>query len=205
LGRVDTIVLDKTGTRTLGKSEGQAVVPWGGVSVQAVLDAAAVAESRSEHPVGKTIVAYMKRQDREDREDREVPEPERFHCTTERPSRAAGRQSRADEKHGVMLPSALSTGLEAASEILVAQDGQLPGIIAVADTIRPEAKSTMRGLGRMRTTLLTGDSRAAGAAVARSLGISEVAAECPPEHKQAWGQGSGDSRPSHRDARRRHQ
>jgi P-type E1-E2 ATPase len=80
------------------------------------------------------------------------------------------------KKHGVMLPSAVSTGLEAASEILVAQDGQLPGIIAVADTIRPEAKSTMRGLGRMRTTLLTG---ARGRRVPQSHAASALARSRP--------------------------
>src|SRR6201987_3007818 len=53
VGSVNTVVLDKTGTLTFGKPEVQAVVPWGGVSAQAVLDAAAVAESRSEHPLGK--------------------------------------------------------------------------------------------------------------------------------------------------------
>jgi heavy metal translocating P-type ATPase len=186
LGRVDTVVLDKTGTLTFGKPEVQAVVPWGGVSAQAVLDAAAVAESRSEHPLGRAILACVKMQ------GRDLPEPEDFDYTP-----GQGVVARSDgavllvgnrtlmKGHGVMLPSALTMGGEAASEILVARDGHFLGAIAVADTIRPEAKSAIEALGRIgiRTILLTGDTQAAAIAVASSLGISEVVAECLPEDK----------------------
>jgi heavy metal translocating P-type ATPase len=189
LGRVDTIVLDKTGTLTFGKPEVQAVVPWGGVSAQVVVQAAAIAESRSEHPLGRAIVAYAKMH------DRDLPEPEDFDYTPGQGvvARSGGAVllvgNRALMKeHDVELPSTLSTGGEAASEILVARDGQFLGAIAVADTIRPEAKSAIESLGRMgkRTILLTGDTQAAATAVACSLGISEVVAECLPEDKLAW-------------------
>jgi heavy metal translocating P-type ATPase len=189
LGRIDTIVLDKTGTLTFGKPEVQAVVPWGGVSAQAVLDAAAVAESRSEHPLGNAIVAAVKMQ------DRELPEPEQFDYT---PGQGVVARSGTAvllvgnralmKEHGVMVPYVPSKGIDAASEILVARDGQFLGTIAVADTIRPEAKSALEALGRMgmRTILLTGDTQASANAVARSLGISEVVAERLPEDKLAW-------------------
>jgi heavy metal translocating P-type ATPase len=186
LGRVDTIVLDKTGTLTFGRPEVQAVVPWDGGSAQAVLDAAAIAESRSEHPLGKAIVAYAKMQ------DRDLPEPEDFDYTpgkgvVARSGRAVllvGNRALMKE-HGVMLPSTLSTAGEAASDILVARDGHLLGAIAVADTIRPEARNAIEALGRMgmRTILLTGDTKAAATAVASSLGIREVVAEFLPEDK----------------------
>jgi P-type E1-E2 ATPase len=77
LGRVDTIVLDKTGTLTFGRPEVQAVAPIEGVSPEAVLDAAAAAEVRSEHPFGQAIVAHARAQ------GRSIVEPERFgprHC-----------------------------------------------------------------------------------------------------------------------------
>jgi heavy metal translocating P-type ATPase len=189
LGRIDTIVLDKTGTLTFGKPEVLAVVPWGGVSAPAVLDTAAIAELRSEHPLGKAIVAAVKMQ------DREFPEPEPFDYTPGQGVVArcgtavllVGNRALMKE-HGVMLPSTFSTGIEAASEILVARDGQFLGAIAVADTIRPEAKGAIEALGRMgmRTILLTGDTQASATAVARSLGIAEVVAERLPEDKLAW-------------------
>jgi heavy metal translocating P-type ATPase len=189
LGRIDTIVLDKTGTLTFGKPEVQAVVPWGGGSAQELLDTAAIAESRSEHPLGKAIVAAVKMQ------DREFPEPEQFDYT---PGQGVVARSGTAvllvgnralmKEHGVMVPYVPSTGIEAASEILVARDGQFLGAIAVADTIRPEAKSAIEALGRMgmRMILLTGDTQASANAVARSLGISEVVAERLPEDKLAW-------------------
>jgi heavy metal translocating P-type ATPase len=188
LGRVDTVVVDKTGTLTLGKPEVQAVVPVHGASPEAVLEAAAIAELRSEHPLAKAITAYTHTQ------GRSVPEPEHFDYTPGR-----GIVARSDgavllvgnhtlmQEHGVVVPATLSTGKEPASEILVARDGRLLGRIAVADTVRPEAKRAIEALGRMRlrTMLLTGDTEPVAAAVARSLGIGEVAADLLPEHKLA--------------------
>src|SRR5208337_2213819 len=72
LGRVDTVVLDKTGTVTYGKTEVQAVVPTAGASEIEVLDAAASAELRSEHPLGKSIVTFALAK------NRSIREPERF-------------------------------------------------------------------------------------------------------------------------------
>lgn len=186
LGRVDTIVLDKTGTLTFGKPEVQAIVPAEGVSQNDVLDTAAIAELRSEHPLGKAIVAYAQTK------GRTVLEPEHFDYTPGRGIVArrcgavllVGNQALMNG-HGVAVPPGLSVGVEAGSEILVARDGQLLGRIAVADTIRPEAGSAVDALARMRmrTILLTGDTEAVAGAVARTLGISEVAADLLPEDK----------------------
>jgi heavy metal translocating P-type ATPase len=188
LGRVDTVVLDKTGTLTFGKPEVQAVIPRGGISPNAVVDTAAIAELRSEHPLGKAIVAYAQTT------CRTVPEPEHFDYTPGRGIVAGscgvvllvGNQALMNE-HGVAIPPALSVGMEAASEILVARDGQLLGAIHVADSIRPEAKGAIEALSRMhtRTILLTGDTQAVADAVARTLGIYEVAADLLPEDKLA--------------------
>ncbi len=188
LGRVDTVVLDKTGTLTFGKPEVQAVVPAPGATPEEVLDAAAIAEFRSEHPLGKAIVAHAQR------EDRSMSEPEHFDYT---PGRgivarigatvlAVGNQALM-QQHAIAVPSALSEGMEAASEILVSRDGQLLGKIVVADTVRPEAKRAIEALRRMgmRTILLTGDTRAVATAVAASLGIHDATAELLPEDKVA--------------------
>src|SRR6202035_450433 len=89
--------------------------------------------------------------------------------------------------HGVAVPATLAAGLEAASEIFVARDGRLLGAIAVADTVRPEARRAVEALARVRlhTILLTGDTKAVADGVARSLGIGEVEADLLPEDKLA--------------------
>jgi Cd2+/Zn2+-exporting ATPase/Cu+-exporting ATPase len=87
----------------------------------------------------------------------------------------------------VAVPADLAAGVEAASQIFVARDGRLLGAIAVADTVRPEARRAVEALARMRlrTILLTGDTKAVAVAVARSLGIGEVEADLLPEDKLA--------------------
>jgi Cu+-exporting ATPase len=186
LGRVNTVVLDKTGTLTYGRPEVQKVVPADNQSREAVLDAAASAELRSEHPLGQAIVAYARDQ------NRPLTEPERFDYTPGRGIAALVRGSTVlvgnralMTDRGVAVPANFAVGIEAASEILVARDGRFLGAIAVADTIRPEAKRAIEALSRMglRTILLTGDTRAVADAVARRLGISEVEADLLPEDK----------------------
>jgi P-type Cu+ transporter len=188
LGRVDTIVLDKTGTLTFGRPEVQTIIPTGGVSPEAVLEAAASAEMRSEHPLGQAIVTYARAQ------GRTIREPEQFDYTPGQGITAVvggatilvGNRALMMDRD-VAVPATLAVGLEAASEIFVARDCQLLGAIAVADTVRPEAKPAVEALAhmRLRTILLTGDTKAVAVAVARSLGIGEVEADLLPEDKLA--------------------
>src|SRR6202048_3347869 len=188
LGRVDTIVLDKTGTLTFGRPGVQVIVPAEGVSSNEVLDAAAAAEARSEHPLGQAIVAHAGDQ------GRPIVEPERFDYTPGRGITAVvggatilvGNRALMMDRD-VAVPATLAVGLEAASEIFVARDGRLLGAIAVADVVRPEARRAVAALARMRLRiiLLTGDTKAVANAVARSLGIGEVEADLLPEDKLA--------------------
>ena len=188
LGRVDMVVIDKTGTLTFGRPEVQRVVSAGSVSADTILDAAAAAELRSEHPLGKAIVTYVRGL------ARPIREPERFDYTPGRGIAAlvggvtvlVGNRAWMQER-GVDLPSSLSHDQESASDVFVARDTQILGVIAVADTVRPEAKEAIDALNKMgiRTVLLTGDSKAVAAAVARQLGIHEVVAEALPEDKLA--------------------
>jgi P-type Cu+ transporter len=188
LGRVDTVVLDKTGTLTFGRPEVQRVMPAAGQSESAVLDAAAAAELRSEHPLGQAIVAHARAQ------GRTIAEPERFDYTPGRGIAArigdatvlvGNRALLADR--GVVVPASAAGGDDAASAIYVARDGSFLGAIAIADSVRPEAKRAIDALRTMgiRTILLTGDTRAVAMAVARTLGIAEVEAELLPEAKLA--------------------
>ena len=188
LGKVDTVVLDKTGTLTFGRPEVQAVVAVAGRSAEDLLDAAAAAELRSEHPLGKAIIAHARAQ------GRLVVEPEHFAYTPGRgiDAKVAGSMVLVGNRawmqdNGISVPSALGHGVEAASEVYVARDGALLGAIAVADTVRPEAKraiEALAGLG-IRTILLTGDALPVARAVGNGLGIREIEAGLLPEDKLA--------------------
>lgn len=186
LGKVDTVVLDKTGTLTFGRPEVHALVPVPGVATEALLDAAVTAEVRSEHPLGKAILAHAKVL------SRPVQEPEQFAYTPGRGISAVSgtatilvgnRAWMAD--NGIDVPQAREMG--ASSEVLVARDGRLLGSIEVADTVRPEAKRAIAALHAMgiQTILLTGDNRTVASAVADELGLKHVEAELLPEDKLA--------------------
>jgi Cd2+/Zn2+-exporting ATPase/Cu+-exporting ATPase len=188
LGRVDMVVIDKTGTLTFGRPEVQRIVSVEGMSTEEILDAAASAELRSEHPLGKAIVAYVRAQ------GRPIREPERFDYTPGRGITAlvdgatvlVGNAALMQDG-GIAVPPSLRHDKEAASDVFVSRDGKILGVIAVADTVRPEAKEAIDALTKMglRTVLLTGDSKAVAEAVARQLGIREVVAEALPEEKLA--------------------
>lgn len=188
LGHVDTVVLDKTGTLTFGRPEVQQVAPIAGVTADELLDAAATAELRSEHPLGKAIVAHARKQ------GRDVTEPSSFAYTpgrgiatklTEATILVGNQAWMAD--NGIVVQQGSDQNSLAGSEVYVARDGRLLGSIAVADTVRPEAKRAIAALQRMgiRTVLLTGDARRVADAVGASLGIKEIEAELLPEDKLA--------------------
>jgi P-type Cu+ transporter len=188
LGRVDTVVLDKTGTLTFGRTEVQAVVPATGVSEAEVMDAAASAEMRSEHPLGKAIVNLASAK------NRLVREPERFDYLPGRGITAVvdgvtilvgNRKLLTD--HAIELPRTFVARTDTASEVFVARNGRFLGAIVIADTVRPEARRAIEALSRMgiRSVLLTGDIKPVAEKVARDLGITEVEADLLPEMKLA--------------------
>lgn len=186
LGEVDTVVLDKTGTLTFGRPEVRELMPADGISDTELLAAAAAAEMRSEHPLGKAIAAYA-------REQKHAPvEPSTFDYTPGR-----GIKTRVGEStvlvgnrawmsdHQISVPDASLSDADAGAEVLVARDGEWLGSIAVADTVRPEARQAIEVLGTMgiRTILLTGDAQRVAKSVGMALGITEVEAELLPEEK----------------------
>ncbi len=187
LGKVDTVVLDKTGTLTYGQPQLRAVLPAAGTDGAVLLDAAASAEVRSEHPLGKTIVAYARAQ------GRSLREPERFGYTPGRGIDATvggelvlvGNLALMRDR-GIDIASDLLADHPGASEVYVARAGTLLGAIVIADRVRPEAHraiATIHGMG-IKTVLLTGDAKTVAAVVARELGIAEIAAELLPEDKR---------------------
>ena len=188
LGRVNTVVLDKTGTVTFGRTEVRSVLPTAGASEVDVLDAAASAEMRSEHPLGKAITNLAMAKNRSPRE------PERFDYVPGRgitamldgvPILVGNRGFLSD--HSIEVPGNFAASGDTSSEVFVARDGRLLGAIIVADTVRPEAKRAIEALNRMgiRSVLLTGDTKPVAEMIAHDLGISEVEADLLPEMKLA--------------------
>jgi heavy metal translocating P-type ATPase len=186
LGRVDTVVLDKTGTLTYGRPEVTSVIPADGASVTDVIDAAASAEVRSEHPLGKAIVA------RALADGRKILEPERFDyqpgrgitATVNGATIVVGTRALMGER-GINLSSAAD--LDATSAVHVARAGEYLGTIAIADAIRPEAKKAIEEFDRVgiRTVLLTGDTEPVARKVGQALRIAAVEAGLLPEMKLA--------------------
>ena len=187
LGRVDTVVLDKTGTLTYGRPEVRALIPAGGTAAAHLLDTAASAELRSEHPLGKTIVAHARAL------GRTLQEPERFGYTPGRGIDAvlAGElvligNAALMREHNVTMAENVRGRHPEASEVFVARGGNFLGALVIADTVRPEAASAIKAIHSMgiTTILLTGDAKAVAEVIARDLGISEVAADLLPEDKR---------------------
>jgi P-type Cu+ transporter len=187
LGTVDTIVLDKTGTLTLGNPEVTGVHPWADTTPESVVRAAAVAEARSEHPLAKAVLRKAMAM------SLPVTEPEQFEyvpgkgiaCSLDGEQIIVGSRAFLQERQ-VNLPTAAS-GAGPASEMLVGRNGRLLGWLHIEDTLRPEAVRAVAALRTkgLRTVLLTGDSQAIAQAVGKSLGLDEVHAELLPDEKVA--------------------
>ncbi|MGB8770986.1 MAG: cation-translocating P-type ATPase, partial [Candidatus Korobacteraceae bacterium] len=187
LSAVETVVFDKTGTLTLGNPAVTSIVAAPGHTDPEVLQLAAIAEQRSEHPLGKAVVSKAAEAGLIVR----VPENFRYFpgagisCSLDHLEILVGSQAFLQQKHADL--SAYTAGTEHSSEILVAANGQYVGAIRIADTLRPEARDAVRALHAMRlkTVLLTGDARGVADAIAKEVGIDEVYAEVLPDEKNA--------------------
>ena len=189
LGRVDTVVLDKTGTLTYGEPEVQSLVVAPGAMVKDVLRLIASAELRSEHPLGKTLVRYACAQ------GVTPAEPDAFQYSPGlgiAASVAGERILVGNEallrKHGVAVPEGVLTTQPEVAKVWMARAGQWMGTALVADTIRSEARGALQTLHAMglHTVLLTGDSKAVADAVGAQLGIRDIVAEVLPDTKLAY-------------------
>jgi P-type Cu+ transporter len=186
--RLTTVVLDKTGTLTRGEPRLTDVIPANGISENDLLRLAASAERGSEHPLGEAIVAGSGHLGLAEPERFDAPTGRGVVATVEGRSVLVGSTSLMRD-HGV-FEDGLSPELERLSgegktPVLVAVDGEVAGVVAVADTIREEAREAIDGLEKMglEVAMITGDNEISARSVARELGIDRVLAEVMPEGK----------------------
>ena len=192
LERVDTLVVDKTGTLTEGKPKVVAVVPAQGISESEVLRLAASVEKASEHPLARAIVdaAAERKIGLADVTDFDSPTGKGALGTVE------GRKVALGNTHFLGELGVVTAALDAdanrlrqdgATAIYVATDGKVSGVIAIADPVKattPDALKALTAEG-VRVVMLTGDNRTTAQAVARRLGIADVEAEVLPDQKGA--------------------
>jgi len=185
LATVDTVILDKTGTLTLGTPEVTEILPAPQVTPADLLETAASAELFSEHPVGKSILRKARAL------SSPVTEPQGFTyvpgkgivCSVRDQKVLVGSPALLDER-GVEHPQ-FTGRADSTSDILVARNGRLLGAIRVADVLRPESAGAVRAIRRMgiRTQLLTGDAAAVAQGVGKQLGVETVESEVLPQQK----------------------
>jgi heavy metal translocating P-type ATPase len=186
LGKVDVVVLDKTGTLTVGEPEARNVSAADGFDAREIVRLAAGAELHSEHPLARAVVREAERM------KIVAPEPDASQFVVARGVVATveGKQVLVGSRkllleNNVDCPPRAETPI--GSDMLIAIDGRYAGWMHVADALRQESKAAMAELRRMgvRTLLLTGDSEPVAKAVAREVGVEEVGAEMLPQDKLA--------------------
>jgi Cu+-exporting ATPase len=188
--KLDTVVLDKTGTLTRGEPELTDIVVENGVREDELLRLVASAERASEHPLGEAIVRGAR--------DRDLPlaEADAFEAVSGGGIRArveglevlvGSRRflSEAGVSEDGLLPEAEELAREGKTPIFVAVDGEPAGLVAVADVVRDESREAVTRLHALglEVAMLTGDNRRTAEAIARKLGIDRVVAEVRPEDK----------------------
>ncbi|MFC5661475.1 heavy metal translocating P-type ATPase [Kitasatospora misakiensis] len=192
LRRVDTVVLDKTGTLTTGRMElaAVAVAASAGVDEDRVLRLAGAVEHRSEHPIGRAVVGAARARCGSE----PLPAVAEFAATAGVgvSGEVEGQRVRVvrPDDAGAPLPAELTTALTDASAagrtpVVVELDDRPVAVLAVGDTLRSgswRALHRLRGMG-LEPVLLTGDGPGAAHAVARELGIERVHASASPERK----------------------
>ena len=189
LGSTCAMAFDKTGTLTTGRLEVSDVEALGKRSPEDVVTLAAAVERRSEHPIARAIIEHAEGRDL----DLKTPVSD-FEARAGR-----GVIAKVDGRLVAVGTPALFSDQELPSRfieleeagktvVLVADDGQLVGLIALADALRPEAETVLRQLnhaGVHEQVILTGDQEAVARTIAHSLGVSDVRAGLLPEDKVA--------------------
>jgi Cu+-exporting ATPase len=190
--KVDTLVVDKTGTLTEGKPKVVAIVPGAGFEEADILRLAASVERSSEHPLADAIVRAAKER------NLTLANVEGFDSPTGKGVTGAVERKTIHLGNAAFLKSlAIETAaLEAQAETLraegatvinIAIDGKLAGVLAIADPVKPSTPEALKALAAegIKVIMLTGDNRTTANAIARRLEISDVEAEVLPDQKSA--------------------
>ncbi len=188
--RLTTVIVDKTGTVTVGVPSVTDVVPLSGWSRADVVRFAAAVESRSEHPLARAIVQAADLASGIPLEQFEAVPGRGVSALVDGHTVLVGTARFLRERGVAVSPGEEeAAALEAAGKtvIFVAVDGRLAGLLALADRPRPEAAAVVRVLREwgLRVVLLTGDNVRTARAIAREVGIDDVRAEVLPDQKVA--------------------
>ncbi len=194
LAKVDTLVVDKTGTLTSGRPQITEMVSFGEIDQDTILAMAAALEQRASHPLASAVLLEAERR------GLLTPELEAIEVLPSRGliGQLAGHRwilgsRRLLEEQGITLRADQERWIatleqEGQTVLLLARSGRVVGALAVADPIRAEAASALaevRRLGIRRVVLLTGDNERVATAIAQAAGISEVEANLLPQDKIA--------------------
>ena len=190
--KVDTLVVDKTGTLTEGKPKVVSIVPAKGFTEAAVLTLAASAEKASEHPLALAIVseARDRKLDLSEVSDFDSPTGKGVTGTVDGRKVILGNAKFLKEfgvEPDTLESDAERLRLDGATAIFLAVDGVAAAVFAIADPVKSTTPEAIRALTaeKIRVVMLTGDNRTTAEAVARRLGIAEVDADVLPEQKSA--------------------
>jgi P-type Cu+ transporter len=191
LARVDTVVIDKTGTLTEGRPKLSEIIPAAGVGEEELLRLATALEKGSEHPLASAILAAAAQR------GVDGPAAAGFRSAVGRgvTGTVGGRAAALGNERllaelsiplgGVLFARAEALRAQGRTVVFASRDGKTIGLLAVSDPIKPTSQEAIRALhaAGVRVVMLTGDSRAAAHAVAAKLGIDEVEAEVTPDRK----------------------
>ncbi len=190
--KIDTLVVDKTGTLTEGKPKVVALQPVSGTTEAELLHLAASVERASEHPLARAIVAAATERNLVLSQPESVDSPVGKGVL----GRVDGRKvlignarflGEHDVHVGALEPDAEALRRDGVTAIFVAADGHAVGLVGIADPVKASTREALEALKAVgiRVIMLTGDNRATAEAVARKLGITDVEADVLPDQKSA--------------------
>ena len=190
--KVDTLVVDKTGTLTEGKPKVISIVPAAGFDEREILRLAASVELASEHPLAEAIVRSAKERNLDLGKVAEFDSPTGKGATGKVDGKAVLLgNSKYLTSLGVDTQSLLNDGErlrgDGATVINIAVDGKLAGLFAIADPVKASTPAALKALAEegVKVIMLTGDNSTTARAVAQQLGISDVEADVLPDQKSA--------------------